>query len=201
MHWGVMGHTGMPWSVVAMGREGLGPAEPVVPSPALFTRLIPIPPWRETTRPHWSLGCPQSQQGMGGPVCPPVPHTGCPPSPPHYLPPGKHLHLLLIMPGEEEQRVLWIGPCWGWGWGTGVCSPCRPVASPCSEQEHPFCTPQPHSSKWHLAELSMQGPGAGTATRRAWGIQGLQTGRGGHGAAKEGHWGELVDPKGLGWGC
>ena len=49
----------------------------------------------------------------------------------------------------------------------------------------------------------MQGPGVGMETRIAWGIQGIQrewvcvAGT----QPNTGLWGELVDPKGLGWGC
>ena len=99
-HWGALGCAGVswPWEGSVWGQQNQ------VPTSALFTRPTLSPPCRETMRPHWSLWCPQYQQGVGGPNCPPVPQTGCPPSPPHYLHPGYIFHLLLRVPREEEQR-------------------------------------------------------------------------------------------------
>jgi len=72
---------------------------------------------RDISRPDWSLGCSQTQQAMGGPKCPPLPQSGHPPSPPHYLPQGLQLRFLHQMPREKEQRGVLGWPLVGlWAW-------------------------------------------------------------------------------------
>ena len=93
--------------------------------------------------------------------------------------------------------MVWIGPWWGCGWGTGVPSPPRPMACPWSKRENPFCSPQPHSSKFHLGYLFMQGPGVVMETRTAWGIWGLQRERG-WGGPKDRALGQISRSQGTG---
>lgn len=51
------------WSVVAVRGEHLGTAELMIPTSGFFPSSISSSPCRETTKPHWSLVCPQYQQG------------------------------------------------------------------------------------------------------------------------------------------
>lgn len=171
--WGVLACTGMPWRVVTMTGEALGSAELRVPTSDRFTRWAPFLTCREMRRCHWSLECPQSQQGMGGPNWPPVPTLA-----PQFqdLPQRIHLCLLLRPPAEAEQRFSLDWPLWGLG-GSQV-SP-----SPWCEGENPFCSPRSHSGQSHLIPVPA-GTTVGMETRRARGIRGLQ-GRG----ERSGTWG------------
>lgn len=62
VQWGARGHSGMSWSLVAMRGEHLGTAELMIPTPGLTPSTGSCATCRETTKPHWSLVCPQYQQ-------------------------------------------------------------------------------------------------------------------------------------------
>lgn len=204
-HCHVLGHTGMPWSFVAMGGEGLGPAELVIPTAALFTRPSLSAPCRETMRPHWSLGCPSPSKGWEDQSALQFPRLDA-----LQVHPTTHIQERTSTCFQKcswkclrrkRKGLVWIGDKWGCGWGTGVPSCPRPVASPSSEHEKSLLIPP--------ASFLRVSPGipvhAGT---RAWvghkdnmGIWGLQGGRWLGGDPETGHWGELAEPKGPGWGC
>lgn len=189
--WGVLACTGMPWRVTTMTGEALGSAELRVPTSDRFTRWAPFLTCREMRRCHWSLECPQSQQGMGGPNWPPVPTLA-----PQFqdLPQCIHLCLLLRPPAEAEQRFSLDWPLWGLGGH-------RCPQAPGVRGEIPSAPPSPTPASL-TRSLFLQGP------RWGWrqGEQGefgasKDEGNGvGLGGPKDSELGGTGGPKGRGWG-